>query len=399
MNHYRYTAIDQQGRRVRGRMMAESEPALAGLLWQQGQELLTAGIAHGQRKIATGEQSRLLIVFCEQLEQLLQAGVPLLQALDELAAHHDHPGFSSALRTLPHALQSGQLLSQAMQLQPLFFPPLVYQLVAAGERTGQLPDILGHLSHTLQWQAELRSQVRRGLMYPALLCVMVCLAAGVMLTFLVPQMAGFLNSLGQELPWSTRTLLALSSGIKAYGLVLLLGLFLFITGAMAVVKRSMTWALRADKVRLELPVIGKLLHQLALARLCRYLGLMYQTGIPLLQALHWCQPLLNNRWMALALSSVEQQVQAGAGLAKSFAEAGCFPPLMIRMIRIGETTGALDNTLKQLSTFYDHEVQQQMQILLRLLEPLLTLFLGAMLLFLMAAVMLPVYDSFSTIRY
>ncbi|MDP8567863.1 type II secretion system F family protein [Methylophilus aquaticus] len=399
MKHYRYSAIDLQGRHVRGWMMAESEQALAGLLLQQGRELLTARVSTRQRKIAVSEKWHLLIVFCSQLEQLLQAGVPLLQALEELATHSDHSVFSSALQTLHHALQSGKLLSQAMQQQPVVFPPLVCQLVAAGERTGQLPEILGHLSHTLQWQAELRSQVRRGLIYPALLCVMVGLAAGVMLTFLVPQMAGFLNSLGQTLPWSTRTLLALSSGIKAYGLVMLIFIPLISVIVTTVIQRSSTWMLRADKLQLHLPVVGKLLHQLALARLCRYLGLMYQTGIPLLQALQWCQPLLNNRWMALALSTVEQRVHAGAGLASSFAEVGCFSPLMIRMIKIGETTGALDKTLKQLSAIYDHEVQQQLHTLLRLLEPVLTIILGAMLLFLMAAVMLPVYDSFSSIHY
>lgn len=399
MNHYRYTAIDQQGRRIRGLMQAESEQALTDVLARQGQALLNAVVDLRQRKISGNKKWPLLIVFCVQLEQLLNAGVPLLQALDALATQSDHPIFSSALYALHHALQSGKLLSQAMQLQPGVFPPWVCQLVAAGERTGQLPDIFRHLSHTLQWQSELRSQVRRGLIYPALLCLMVCVAAGVMLTFLVPQMAAFLHSLGQSLPWSTRALLALSAGIKAYGLPLLVTTFLVCAGATAIVRRSERGLLQRDKLLLQLPVVGFMLRQLVLARLCRYLGLMYHTGIPLLQALQWCQPLLDNRWMAQALSSVEQRVQAGAGLANGFEETGAFPSLMITMVRIGETSGALDNTLSQLSALYDQAVKQRMHTLLGLLEPVLTMVLGGMLLFLMAAVMLPVYDSFSTIRY
>jgi type IV pilus assembly protein PilC len=133
--------------------------------------------------------------------------------------------------------------------------------------------------------------------------------------------------------------------------------------------------------------------------LCRVLGLMYQTGIPLLQALEWCQPLLQQRVMALALAEVHQRVQAGESLTSSFKATLQFPPLMLRMLSVGETTGALDRMLLQLAAFYDREVQSQLQTLLRLLEPALTISMGLMLLFLMAAVMLPVYDSFSSLRY
>ena len=399
MTAYRYTAIDHDGRQQRGIMQAPTEQALEASLKAQGLELLTVKIGQPVNWFQPRIKSQHLIQFCIQIQQLLQAGVPLLQSLEELAGQSQHPSLSKALRALQHELEAGKLLSQALQAQPDVFPAFIGNLVAAGEHTGQLPEIFGHLAQTLQWQADLISQTRRGLTYPALLCVMVCIAATVMLTFLVPQMVGFLQSLGQELPWSTRLLLGLSDWAIAYGGVSLILLTLLAFCLRFAVKRSPAFAFYCGQKILKLPVLGRLLHQLVLTRLCRFLGLMYQTGIPLLQALEWCQPLLQNRVMAQALSQVHQRVQSGESLAASFAAAGWFPPLLVRMIRVGETTGALDRMLSQQATFYDREVQAHMQSLLQLLEPVLTMLLGLMLLFLMAAVMLPVYDSFSTLRY
>lgn len=399
MTSYRYTAIDPYGRQQRGILHAANEQALIARLHQSGLELLTAKTGAAPFTLQARVTAQTLILFCVQMEQLLQAGVPLLQALEELAAQGGQPRMADALGALQQALQGGQLLSQALQAQPRVFPPLICHLVAAGEQTGQLPEVFGHLARTLQWQADLVAQTRRGLAYPALLCLMVCVAAGVMLTFLVPQMVGFLNSLGQALPWSTSLLLGLSDWAMAYGGMLVIFLMLLVAGVRLAIKYSTACAFTWDRVLLQMPVIGHLLRQLVLARLCRFLGLMYQTGIPLLQALVWCQPLLHNRLMAEVLAQVHERVQAGESLSASFTATGRFPPLMVRMVRIGEATGALDKVLSQLASFYDGEVQAQTQWLLRLLEPVLTMVLGLMLLFLMAAVILPVYDSFSTLRY
>lgn len=399
MTYYQYTAIDQLGRQQRGCMDVPSEQSLVQCLQQQELELLTYKLGQPLFRRQPRVNSAVLIVFCIQMEQLLQAGVPLLQAIAELAEQSEHKGLRAALRILYRDLEAGRLLSQAFQAQANIFPPLFGQLVDAGERTGQLSEIFGHLTRTLSWQAELLAQIRRGLTYPAVLCVMVAVGAYVMLTFLVPQMASFLQGLGQELPWSTRLLLTLSDGVMAYGGWLLLVMVLLVGALILIVRHSPKAALLLDQCLLKIPVFGRLLHQLVLARLCRFLGLMYQTGIPLLQALEWCQPLLQQRVMALALAEVHQRVQAGESLTSSFKATLQFPPLMLRMLSVGETTGALDRILLQLAAFYDREVQSQLQTLLRLLEPALTISMGLMLLFLMAAVMLPVYDSFSSLRY
>ncbi|MFQ6334031.1 type II secretion system F family protein [Methylophilus sp. 3sh_L] len=399
MTSYRYTAIDRLGQLRRGYLVFDSEQALAEYLQQQGWELITFKLAEPLRWQQPRVHPKMLIVFCVQLEQLLQAGLPLCQAIAVLAEQAEQAVMAEALRGLLRDLESGKLLSQALQAQPKVFPALFYQLVNAGERTGQLPETFGQLKATLTWQFELNSQIKRGLSYPAVLCVMVLIAAYVMLTFLVPQMAGFLQSLGQALPWSTRCLLALSEGVMHYGGYLLIALLLSILIVRLTITRSVKWAYRLDSLILRLPVFGRLIQALVITRLCRFLGLMYQAGIPLLQALQWCQPLLTQRVMARALADAYARVESGDSLTASFAASGQFPPLMLHLLKVGETTGGLDRMLFQLAEYYDREVQARIQSLLRMLEPVLTISLGLMLLFLMAAVMLPVYDSFSTIRY
>lgn len=399
MTYYKYTAIDQYGHQQRGYMEMPTEQALMHYLQQQGLELLLIRHAQASRWLTPRIGTHLLVVLCVQLEQLLQAGIPLLQSISALAEQCEHQGMRSALWALHRDLEAGQLLSQALQSQPKIFPSLFGQLVEAGERTGQLPQMFGHLAHTLQWQSALTTQVRQGLTYPGLLCLMVIIAAYVMLTFLVPQLSGFLLSLGQTLPWSTQLLLHLSAAVTTYGGWWLLGWLVLLSGLGLAVRRSDTHRVLLDRLLLKLPVIGKLLQQLLLARVCRYLGLMYQAGIPLLQALQWCQPLLGNRAIERALADIQQQVEAGETLASSFAATGQFPSLMVRMLGVGETTGGLDRMLFQLAAFYDRELQTRLQALLRLLEPVLTILLGGMLLFLMAAVLLPIYDSFSSLRY
>lgn len=399
MTSYRYTAIDKTGHLTRGYGTSDSEEALAASLQQQGLELLTVKLGEPLRWRQSRVHPKMLIVFCVQLEQLLQAGLPLCQAIAVSEEQAEQAVMAEALRGLLRDLEAGKLLSQALQAQPKVFPALFYQLVNAGERTGQLPETFGQLKATLTWQFELSAQIKRGLSYPAVLCVMVMIAAYVMLTFLVPQMAGFLQSLGQALPWSTRCLLALSEGVMHYGAYLLLAILLSLVSVTLIVRRSEKWAYKWDSLMLRLPVFGRLLRAWVITRLCRFLGLMYQAGIPLLQALQWCQPLLTQRVMARALEDVSARVQAGESLTASFAATGQFPPLMLHLLKVGETTGGLDRMLFQLADYYDRDVQARIQSLLRMLEPALTILLGLMLLFLMAAVMLPVYDSFSTIRY
>lgn len=408
MTAYRYTALDAYGKRRRGVCQASDETALARQLAQQGLELLLAQAVnteqaysrlfarHG-RNHSPGLKRAQLMMVCMQLAQLCEAGVPILHALSELANEDQASTQSQVLQQLQHAVASGQLLSQAMQAQTAAFPSWVVHLVAAAEYSGRLPEILRQIAHTLQWQQTLRAQLLQGLLYPCLLLVVVLAATVTMLTVLVPQMASFLQSMGQTLPWTTRALLGVSDWLTEGALWCLPSVAVCLAGLGWWLRTSPARLLQAQHLCCACPLLGKLLQWWLLSGLCRMLALLYQSGVPLMQALTLCENMLPLLLARRALQEVTQYVQAGHPLADSLAKVGWFPALMVRMIRTGEQSGGLDHSLCQLGDWYTQALQTHLQWMLRMLEPLFTLLLGVLLLFLMMAVIMPVYDSFNTL--
>lgn len=395
---YRYRALDSRGRVHKGWLALPNEQAVIAVLQQQQLEWLSITPSRWpfwqRQQLSTAQ----LTLFCLQMAQLLQAGIPLLQAMQDIAMHSVQPALQHQCMRLHQELEAGHMLSAAMLASPGAFPDWLVRLIETGERTGRLPDIFAQLTATLQWQRALQHQLKRGLTYPLLLASMLLGVVTVMLTVLVPQMLGFLQTMGQTLPWSTRLLLQLSHGLQHYGGVLLIGGLVVIMVGWLGCRMFDRWVEIRDHCLLRLPLIGPVLQIMAIARLCRFLGLMYQSGIPLLQALAWCQPLVGLRPVALALAEVHASVESGQSLTEAFAGNPVFPPLMQRLIAVGERSGSLDRMLAELTRVYDQSAAEQCSWLLSLLEPALTVLMGLLLLFLMAAVMLPVYDSFSTLR-
>ncbi|ROH85783.1 type II secretion system F family protein [Pseudomethylobacillus aquaticus] len=393
MLSFHYRAIDREGRLCRGQLHASHDRELTLRLHQQGLELVSFRVSRKRASSTIRVNQRELLTFCIQLEQLLSAGVPMLQALDDIRAACEPGGLQLLLAALIQQIESGQSLSQAMHAYPGIFGPVFINLVAAGEHSGQLTLILQQLASSLSWEQALRSQGKHLLAYPAFVLVVVLAVVIFLLNYMVPQMASFLSSLGQELPLQTRILIASADLMRAYWpwiLSVLAGLT-FVTPVM--LRRHPGAALYWDRLTLRLPVCGELLKKMQMARYARNFSLMYQAGIPVLQILALCRALVSNRSLALALHHIEQHIHAGTGLAESFQRTGSMPALVVRMVRVGEQTGALDRALLNVSRFYEREVNDAVDTLLRLVEPLLTVILGLLLAGIMFAVLSPVYDS------
>jgi type IV pilus assembly protein PilC len=218
------------------------------------------------------------------------------------------------------------------------------------------------------------------------------------MVFLVPEMVKFLRSLGQELPWNTNLLIFISNVFVNYWWLLIALPVVVGSGLVIMIKRDPEMKYRFDYLKLKLPLTGEILHKIIMARFARYFALMYQTGIPILQAIKTCENIVGNRVVADALSRAHAQINAGDSMSESFHNAGLFPPLVVRMIKVGESTGGLDKSLLNVSYFYDRDVNEMMQKALKLIEPALTIILGLVLLFIMASVLLPVYDSFGKMK-
>jgi type IV pilus assembly protein PilC len=398
---FNYKAVDKSGRYTQGQMDAINEVDLEIRLERMGLDLITFKTAEKSNQALMGRRvsNRDLVMFCFQLEQLTASGVPLLDGLNDLRESTNNLYFQKVLGGLVADIEGGKMLSQALADYPDVFSEVFVNLVSAGEQTGQLPAVFNNLSDTLKWQDELFAQTKRLLMYPLILLVVVSAAVVILMVYLVPEMVKFLKSLGQELPWNTKLLIAISNAFVNYWWLILLVLIALVMGFFITLKVSPAARYNFDYLKLKLPLTGDILHKIIMARFARYFALMYQTGIPVLDAIKTCEKIVGNRVIAESLHRVHGQINAGDSMSESFQNAGLFPLLVVRMIKIGENTGALDRSLMNVSYFYDRDVNDMMQKMLKLLEPMLTIILGLVLLFIMASVLLPVYDSFSVMKF
>lgn len=400
MPTFSYKAVDQIGRPAQGQIDAVNEVDLELRLQRIGLDLITFRPVNKSHSIFNGNKIDLkeLMMFCFQLEQLTSSGVPLLEGLYDLRDSSPNPYFQQVIGGLVSEVEGGKMLSQAMGTFPEVFNFVFVSLVQAGEKTGQLPEVLQNLADTLKWQDELISQTKRLLAYPAFVLVVVLGAVTFLMTYLVPQMVSFLNNMGQELPLQTKILIGISNVFVNYWWLLLSMPVLIASFGALYIKKSPSARYKFDYLKLHLPVTGEILKKIILARFARYFALMYQTGIPVLDAIKTCENIVGNRVVADALSRAHAQINAGDSMSESFKNAGLFPPLVVRMIKVGENTGALDKSLLKISYFYDRDVNDLIDKMLKLLEPALTVILGLILAFIMFSVLGPVYDSFSKLK-
>ena len=400
MPSFNYKAIDQLGRPAMGQIDALNEVDLEIRLERMGLDLITyRAVAKSTSLLNSSKVSNQdLVMFCFQIEQLSSAGVPLLECLTDLRESSNNPYFQKVLGAISAEVEGGKMLSQALAEHPNVFTEVFVSLVSAGEQTGQLPVVFNNLFNTLRWQDELMSQTKKLLAYPAFVAVVVFGAVAFLMSYLVPQMASFLKNMGQELPMNTKFLIALSDAFVNYWW-LMIGLPVLVVITLAsIIKTNPIARYRFDMIKLQLPYTGSILNKIIMARFARYFALMYQTGIPILDAIKICEKIVGNRVVADALSRVHAQISSGESMSESFRNAGLFPQLVVRMIKVGENTGALDKSLLNISYFYDRDVNDSMDKLLKMIEPALTVFLGLILGFIMYSVLGPVYDSFSKLK-
>ena len=397
MPAFHYKAVDKLGHPAMGQMDAQNDADLEIRLEKMGLDLITFRPAKratsllNQNKVSRQD----LVMFCFQLEQLTSAGVPILDALNDLQVNNENLYFQKIIGTISAEVEGGKLLSQALAEHPQVFDPVFISLIDAGEKTGKLTEVFNHLFHNIRWQDELISQTKKLLTYPLFIAIVVSFAVGFLMLYLVPEMVGFLNNMGQVLPLNTRILIAVSNFLQDYWWIVITLPIIVVFAGIVLYKQSEAARYQFDQLKLNLPYTGKILHKIIMARFAKYFALMYQTGIPILEAIRICENIVGNRVIAGALKRAHAQINAGESMSESFKNAGLFPPMVVRMINIGENTGALDQSLLNISYFYDRDVNDSLQKMLKMIEPALTVVLGGLLAFIMFSVFGPVYDSFS----
>ena len=394
MATFSYTVRDAAGQTRSGTSEAENAEILRRRLQEQG--FTVADItqtAAGKKRAAGGGWGRVkladLSIFCRQFSTMIDAGVSLVRALDVLAEQTQNPKLRRILVDIQQEVESGQTLSKAMSKYPKTFNNLFIGLVRAGEVGGVLEEALQRLSGFLEKDMELRRKVKAALTYPV---IVVVVAVGIVVgltTFIVPKFVELFKDLGvKELPAMTQVLVDFSDFLKTRWWM---GLIIIVVSYMAIKYFGTTRVGRRviDRIKLKVPVFGKLHHKIALARFSRTLGTLLVSGVPILQALETVAGTVGNGIIAEAVMQARARIREGDRINDPLEKSRMFPPMVVHMISIGEESGALDSMLGKIAEFYEQEVEATLQSLTSAIEPVLIVLLGFCVGFIVIAMFMP----------
>lgn len=400
MSRFTYKAIDAHGKSIMGQIEALNIVDLEMRLQRMGLDLITGGQARRDINPFGGSPVTRtdLINFCFHLEQLTSAGVPLVDGLTDLRDSVENVRFREVLSGVLESIGGGKNLSQSLSDYPNVFTPIFNSLIRAGEDTGQLPKVLKELAESLKWEDELAAQTKKLIMYPAFVGSIVLLVTFFLMIYLVPQMVGFIKNMGQTIPLQTLILIEVSAFFVNYWWAIIIVPVIIVAAIKIAAKRNPTARYQLDRFKLGLPLIGPVLRKIILSRFASTFALMYASGITVLDAVRSSEETAGNLVIQRALQLSGQQIADGKNVTTAFQDAGIFPPLVIRMLRIGESTGALDTALLNVSYFYNREVKESIGRIQVMIEPAMTVVLGAILGWVMLSVLGPVYDVISKIK-
>lgn len=400
MPQFRYRAIDKNGKVVTGTHGCQSSRELELLLEKLNLEILSSQEIQPMlgflAKKTIGRRD--LINFCFYLEQMTRSGISLVDALLDLQLSLAPSYMSEVIGILVADIREGRSFSEALSGFPDIFSPSFVSLILAGEKSGELNHVLKDLTDSLRWQDELIAATKKALALPAFIAVVVFAVVFFLMTYLVPQMVKFITSMGQALPMHTLILIAVSDFFVAYWPQILSMPVAFFLAAKAVLKYSPTARLRFDGYKLKLWLFGPIVEKIVLARFANYLALLYNAGIPLLDSLKITETIVDNLAIEQELRRVGGMIRDGANVGLAFEMTHLFPHLVLSMLKMGEKTGDLGEALKNVSYFYKRDVDDAIDNIQRLIEPVMTVVLGFIIGWVMLSVLGPIYDLIANLK-
>jgi len=396
MSSYHYMAIDDSGHVVKGVIPAFTEFDIEQQLQRRGLFLIQSTVRReslwsklfSRRTI----NSKLLIEFYYRFAQTLEIGLPIITTLEEIGHFLPSDLFKRIIEEIKLSIEGGSSLVEAMGRYPRVFQPIDSALVGMGEKAGVLPKCLKDLAGYHEWKAEIRSLFLKATLYPTFILVAIAAVVGVWIGYVLPQMIGVLKELGVALPFVMGLLLKIRNLLSDQGLWLL-GCFLMAAIVVYTYQKTASGRLAFHRFLLKLPVLGSVVGNIALARLCHNFSTMLAAGMNINSILQILSDrILGNRYLEACLRSAHEEITRGESIAGGFEKAGGFPALLVGAIRHGENTGTMDDSLKRMGEFFDREVKRTEQILTNSIEPIAILTLGGVFGFIVLSIMLPLYD-------
>jgi general secretion pathway protein F/type IV pilus assembly protein PilC len=406
MPDFAYTAKTQQGDRTEGIISAATRIEALQRLRQRSLFPLNVtdstkrGLSTARWEFKPRVKKDQVADACTQLADLLSNGVPMLEALRILSDAAVHTGLKSALKSVHDAMAEGANLDQAMAAQPHVFSELTLSMVRAGLEGAFLEEALQRTAAFLRKQDEMRAKILGALTYPLILGIVGTVITGLMIAFLVPKFQPFFDRLEQSgagLPLVTVILLAMSHVMLKYGLLIPIAILGIGFGSSKWLKTK-TGRVTFDRYILKVPVLGSIFHDAAVSRACRILGTMLRNGVPLLKSLRISSESTGNKLLEQAMLASAENITSGDTLSKPLAASGLIPPQIMAMIRIAEESNTLDDVLVKISDRMDQRIERRLEILVRMIEPLMLVLIGGMVMFVIVGVLLPVFDLNSTVN-
>jgi type IV pilus assembly protein PilC len=403
MPTFAYSGRTRAGQTVTGERIADTmDAAIAALRREQIQVTridptkAAAGAKEAKPKKPTGKAapSKNLAIFTRQFSVMIDAGLPLVQCLDILGKQEPHKGFAEAILSVRSDVESGAALADAMKKHPKSFDALYSNMIAAGEAGGILDTILKRLAVYIEKSVKLKGQVKSAMIYPiAVICIAAIVVAAI-LWKVIPTFAQLFAGLGAELPLPTRVVIAMSNGLVTYGWIVVIVL----VGVGYGFKQyygTPAGRHQIDGISLKLPVLGMILRKIAVARFCRTLSTLLSSGVPILDGLDITARTAGNAIIEQAIQKTRASIERGETVSAPLRETNVFPSMVVQMINVGETTGALDAMLAKIADFYEEEVDTAVAGLLTLMEPIMIAVLGGVVGGIVIAMYMPIFDLIS----
>ena len=398
---YQYKAIDASGKFISGSLDAGNINDLELRLEKMEMDLVTykqkepGSDLFGRNKISRRD----LINFSFYLEQLTRAGVPILEGLTDLRDGEENPTFRDVITGVIEAIEGGNSFSQALGLYPKIFDEVFVSLIRVGERSGKMNEVLIDITETLKWQDELLAKARKIMMYPTVIGILVLSVVVFMMIFIVPDIMDAIVALGGEIPLETRMLMATSDFLVEFWYLVLAFPFVVFFIIRYFYRSNSRVRFKVDGMLLKLFIIGPVNEKIKISRFARYFSLMFASGITVLDAINLSKAVVSNSVLEDGIERAWQQISEGSSISEAFKNIGIFPPLVVRMLRVGESSGQMDKALNNVSYFFDRDINDSIDKMEPLMQTTLMLVIGTVVMWLALAVLGPIYETISTIEF
>jgi len=398
---YVWVGVDASGNNTKGEIEAKDERTARLLLSRKRVHLtklkqkpkdIFENVTFLQPKVRAKD----IVIFTRQLSTMIDAGLPLVQGLNILASQQENATFKKMLFEIKSEVESGSTFADALKKYPKHFDRLYRNMVAAGEIGGILDDVLRRLADYMEKAQGLRGKVKSAMSYPAIVLAISAIVLGIILMFVIPVFAKMFSEFGSALPAPTQMVIDLSNFLKSYFLVILVGGAAFVTGFKKYYSTD-KGKYTIDKLLLKAPVFGPLIQKVAVAKFSRTLGTLINSGVPIIEALNVAAGTAGNKIVENTIKAVKASISEGRSIAQPLAESNVFPSMVVQMISVGETTGALDAMLNKIADFYDEEVDAAVDGLTSMIEPFMIVFLGGTIGSIIIAMYLPIFKMASAI--